>query len=150
MQTVCNNISMKNVVKRVETLISYKCYSAIEVLEHESAKSRVLAPTRLTSHWYVPACLRAFTLVNKRLTRFSLVLLQIPLCLSASMQKKFNRVRNDHGHTQRCEFSVLDRKQPFRANLEQKIKIVSQLKFGTQTNSNIQNSMVILTFAVLD
>ena len=32
---------------------------------------------------------------------------------------------DDHGHTQRCEFSVLDRKHPFWANLAQKIKIAS-------------------------
>ena len=39
--------------------------------------------------------------------------------------KKFNIVRNDHGHTQRCDFSVLDRNHPFWANSAQKIKIVS-------------------------
>ena len=32
---------------------------------------------------------------------------------------------DDHGHTQRCEFSVLDWKHPFWANLAQKIKIAS-------------------------
>ena len=39
--------------------------------------------------------------------------------------KKFNIVRNDHGHMQRCKFSVLDRKHPFWANSAQNIKIVS-------------------------
>ena len=48
------------------------------------------------------------TVINKRLTLLCLVLLQIPLCLSAPVQKKFDIVRNDHGYTQRCEFSVLD------------------------------------------
>ena len=45
-------------------------------------------------------------------------------------------------------FSVLDWKHRFGANLAQKIKIVSlfKLKFGTQTNSNMQNSMVMFTF----
>ena len=39
--------------------------------------------------------------------------------------KKINIVRNNHRHTQRWEFSVLDREHTFRANLVQKIKIVS-------------------------
>ena len=30
-------------------------------------------------------------------------------------------VSNDHGHTQRYDFSVLDRKHPFWSNLAQKI-----------------------------
>ena len=42
-----------------------------------------------------------------------------------SRAEKFNIVRNNHGHMQRCEFSVLDQKHPFWANLAQKIKIVS-------------------------
>ena len=74
-------------------------------------------------------------------------------------------------------FSVLDWKHPFWANLVQKVKIVSlswklvlfgletpflgkfgtknqncqfKLKFGTKTNSNMQNSMALFTFSVLD
>ena len=39
--------------------------------------------------------------------------------------EKFNVVSNDHGHSQKCGFSVLDRKYPFWRNLVQKIKIVS-------------------------
>ena len=109
-------------------------------------------------------------------------------CLSTPC-KKFNIVRNDHGHTQIYELSALDRKHHFSANLVQKIKIVSlcwnlvfrpikicsiyffcfwpeipflgkfdsksqnfqfKLKFGTSTNSNIHNSMVVFNFSVLD
>ena len=44
-------------------------------------------------------------------------------------------------------FSALDGKHPFWTNLIQKTKIVSfKLKFGTKTNSNMQNSMVVFTF----
>ena len=58
--------------------------------------------------------------------RLCLVLLRIPLCLSAPRSKKFNNiVRNNHRHTQGCEFLVLVRKHPFWANLARKIKIVS-------------------------
>ena len=38
---------------------------------------------------------------------------------------KFNIISNDYGRTQKCGFSVLDRKHPFSINLVQKIKIVS-------------------------
>ena len=37
----------------------------------------------------------------------------------------FNIVCNDHGRTQRSDFSVLDLKYPSRANLVQNIKTVS-------------------------
>ena len=40
--------------------------------------------------------------------------------------ERVNKVRNDHGNTQRWEFSVLDRKHPFWTNLTQKIKVVSR------------------------
>ena len=53
------------------------------------------------------------------------VLLQIPFCTSVFAQKSFNKVKNDHEHTQRCEFLVLDQKHPFWANFTQQIKIVS-------------------------
>ena len=76
----------------------------------------------------IDTCLRAYVPLPSSINVLRAFLLSCYKyrCLSAPMQKKFNIVRNDHGHTQRCEFSVLDRKQPFRANLEQKIKIVSQ------------------------
>ena len=51
--------------------------------------------------------------------------IKIPLCRSAPVWKKFNIVSNDHGRTKKCDFPVLDRKYPFRANLVQEIKIVS-------------------------
>ena len=49
-------------------------------------------------------------------------------------------------------FSVFSRKYTFWANLVQKIKKKNklELKFGTKTNLNTQNSMVIFTFSVLE
>ena len=44
--------------------------------------------------------------------------IKMPLCL-------FNKLCNDHGHTQKCDFSVLHLKDTLRANLIQNIKIVS-------------------------
>ena len=43
-----------------------------------------------------------------------------------------------------CEFSVLDWKNPFWANLAQKIKI------DTQTKLHMQNSIVVFTFSVFN
>ena len=42
---------------------------------------------RLRALPVIDTCLRAFTLVNKRLTRFSLVLLQIPLSVGPHAKK---------------------------------------------------------------
>ena len=79
-----------------------------------SAKLHTLAPTRLTCLRASPIITRlalcAFTLINKRLTRLCLVLLRIPLCLSAPVQKSLIL----------CKFSVLDRKHLFWVNLAQK------------------------------
>ena len=48
-------------------------------------------------------------------------------------------------------FYILDRKDPFWANLVQKPKIVSfKLTFGTWTNSKMQNSMAMFIFYILD
>ena len=64
---------------------------------------------------------------------------------------RFNIVSNDHGRTQKCDFFVLDRKFPFLANLIKKIKNCQfKLKFGTWTNSNMQNLMVTFTFSMFD
>ena len=63
-------------------------------------------------------------------------------CVCRSHAEKLNIVSNNHGHTYKCDFSVLDRKYGFWANLVKR-------KFGSQTNSNMQNSLV-LTFSVLD
>ena len=86
------------------------------------------ASLRLRALPVIDTCLRAYVPLPSSINVLRAFLLSCYKyrCLSAPMQKKFNIVRNDHGHTQRCEFSVLDRKQPFRANLEQKIKIFSQ------------------------
>ena len=39
--------------------------------------------------------------------------------------EKFNMLSNDHGRTQKRNFSVLDQKYPFWVNLVQEIKIAS-------------------------
>ena len=71
------------------------------------------SPSRQRANAPYPSLPRTFTLINKRLVSVG------------TRAKKFNIVRNNHGHTQRCEFSLLDRKHPFWASLAQKIKIVS-------------------------
>ena len=50
--------------------------------------------------------------------------------------QKFNTVSNDHGRTQKCDFSVLDWKY----------------SLGTlgAKNSNMQNSLAVFTFPLLD
>ena len=40
--------------------------------------------------------------------------------------EKFNFVSNDYGGTQKCDFSDLDRKYPFWANLLEKSKLSVQ------------------------
>ena len=61
--------------------------------------------------------------------------------------EKFNMVSNDHGRMHKCDFSVFDRKFPFWANLVKKIQNCQfKLKFDTQPNSNMQNSVVVFTF----
>ena len=48
-------------------------------------------------------------------------------------------------------FSVFNWRYPFRENLIQKNQNCQfKLKFGTETNSNMQNSLVVSTFSVLD
>ena len=54
-------------------------------------------------------------------------------------------VSNDHGRTQKCDFSLLDLIYPFWANLENPNRHF-QLKFGTGTNSNMHKSMVMFIF----
>ena len=46
-------------------------------------------------------------------------------CVCHPRAEKFNIVSNDHGRTQKCDFSDLGRKYPFWPYLVQKIKIVS-------------------------
>ena len=61
--------------------------------------------------------------------------------------QKFNIVSNDHGHTQKCDFFVLDWKYPFLGKFGPKIQnCLFKVKYGTLTNSNMQNQMVIFTF----
>ena len=52
----------------------------------------------------------------------------------------------------KCDFSVFDRKFAFWANLVQKEYRNCQfkLKFGTLTNSTMQNSIGVFTLSVLD
>ena len=67
--------------------------------------------------------------------------------------EKFNIVINDHGRTYKCHFPVFDWKFSFWANLVKRNQSCQfKLKFGNQSNLNMQNSMVVLvfTFSVLD
>ena len=47
-------------------------------------------------------------------------------------------------------FSPLDQKYPFGANLIEKNKTYCKLKFCTETNLNMQSSMMMLIFSPLD
>ena len=58
----------------------FKTYKKSVNSDHVTVSSYFIFYTRLTR-------LRAFTLINKRLTLLCIVLLQIPLCLSAPVQK---------------------------------------------------------------
>ena len=69
--------------------------------------------------------------------------------------EKLITVSNDHERTHKCNFSFFYWKYLFRANLVKKKTEKNQncqfeLKSGTETNSNMQNSMVLLTFSVFD
>ena len=65
--------------------------------------------------------------------------------------EKFNTVSNDHERTHNCDFSIFDRKYPSWANLFKKNQNCEfKLKFGSKINSNMQNSMVVFTFSILD
>ena len=86
--------------------------------------------------------LRAFTLINKRLTRLCIVLLQIPLCLSAPCKKV--SYSNERIWTY-SKMQFFCWKPPFWASLAQKSICQSKLKFGILTHSNMQNSMVMFT-----
>ena len=46
--------------------------------------------------------------------------------------------------------SVLDRKYPFWANFVKNTNCQFKLKFGSQTNPNMQDSMVMFTFSISD
>ena len=64
--------------------------------------------------------------------------------------KKFNIVSNDHGCTQKRDFFILEQKY-FLGNVGRKDQNNQfELIFGMRTNPNMQNSMVIFTFFVLD
>ena len=39
--------------------------------------------------------------------------IKIPLWLSTFRSENFNIVSNDHGNTQKCDFSILDKKYAF-------------------------------------
>ena len=93
--------------------------------------------------------IRAFTLINRRLTRLCLVMLQIPLCLWAPVQKILSKKR-PWAHAKMQIFSFRP-ETPFLGKYSQKNKnCQSRLKFGIHTNSNMQNSMVMFTFSVFD
>ena len=68
--------------------------------------------------------------------------------------KKFSIVSNNHRRSHKCDFSVFDRKFPFWSYLvrfnQKNQNCQFKLKFGTWTNSNMQNSMVMFILFVLD
>ena len=125
----------------------------------ESAKLsalHVVAPMRVTPSLIIAlrsselARLCTLSIINMPLMRLVRLLgfysypleLYVPLSFSltnsfVSVNKKFNIVRNDLRHTQRCKFSVLDQKHPFWTNLLPKIKTI------------MQNSMVMFNFSFL-
>ena len=125
----------------------------------ESAKLsalHVVAPMRVTPSLIIAlrsselARLCTLSIINMPLMRLVRLLgfysyplelyvpLSFPLTNSfVSVNKKFNIVRNDLRHTQRCKFSVLDQKHPFWTNLLPKIKTI------------MQNSMVMFNFSFL-
>ena len=78
---------------------------------------------RLFPKYFYPNLRPSFSQASSGL-RACLVLLQIPLSVSSHV-KKFNIVRNDHGHTQRCEILNLTRNTLFRQIWPKKVKIVS-------------------------
>ena len=93
--------------------------------------------------------IRAFTLINRRLTRLCLVVLQIPLCQWAPVQKILSKKR-PWAHAKMQIFSFRP-ETPLLGKYSQKNKnCQSRLKFGIHTNSNMQNSMVMFTFSVFD
>ena len=125
----------------------------------ESAKLsalHVVAPMRVTPSLIIAlrsselARLCTLSIINMPLMRLVRLLgfysyplelyvpLSFPLTNSfVSVNKKFNIVRNDLRHTQRCKFSVLDQKHPFWTNLLPKIKTI------------MQNSRVMFNFSFL-
>ena len=78
--------------------------------------------------------------------------IKIPMCLSAPVRKSLIPiVCNNHGRTHKWDFFRFQPKVPFWANLIKKNQNCQfKLKFGTYTNSNMQNSMLMFTFSVFD
>ena len=79
------------------------------VIFNECAKLRVLrtlAPYQslIRALPVINARLCAFTLIKKHLTRFCLVLLQMPLCMSASMQKSLIQLETTMGTSKNANF----------------------------------------------
>ena len=66
--------------------------------------------------------------------------------------ENFDIPHNDHGRTRKSDFSIFFSLEiPFLGKFgPKKSKLKFKLKFGTQTNSNMQNSMVVFTFFILD
>ena len=99
--------------------------------------------TRLRAYALYPSLIRALTLINQPLTRLS--------CLSAPMQKKINIVRNDRGHAPKMQIFSFRPEIPFLGRFGQKNQnCQSKLKFCTQTNSNMQNSVMMFSISVFD
>ena len=85
------------------------------------------------------ARLRVFTRINNRFTHLCLVLLQIPLCL---LKQPWTHAKMRIFSFQ-PEILFLDKFGPKNQNCQ------SELKFGTYTDLNMQNSMVMLLFQFL-
>ena len=63
---------------------------------------------------------------------------------------KFNIVSNGHGRTGKRGFFVLDGKKPFLGKFVTKTQNCQfKLKYGTETNSNMHNSMGMFLFSFL-
>ena len=62
--------------------------------------------------------------------------------------EEFNIVSNDHRRTQTATFLFQTRNTLFEQDSSKTQNCQFELKFGTQTNLNMQNSMVMFTFSV--
>ena len=80
----------------------------------------------------------------------ALAVLQISMYLSGSHANKFNIVKNDHWHTKMWIFSFIPETRSLGKFDPKNQNCYSKLKFDTQTNSNMQNSMRMLNFSVFD
>ena len=123
-------------------------------MHEESAKLRALralAPKRLIHHWYAPVRLRAYALYTSLIH----VLCALRACrlLSSSIGAWRTFVLSCYKYRCVCqqEISVCQPQTPLLGKTSPKYQnCYSKLKFDTQINSNMQNSMVVFTFSIFD